>query len=206
MPFVAAPNVVMVEFRATRNLQNVENRVMVDMLAVPIAADMTDLAVACWNWWENVYAEHLHVSCGLREVVVTSQHVADGPQVTYAPDTTTVGDLTGAALPNECSFCVSLRTGNRGRSARGRFYTLSVTQAQMEDDNNLTAAAADDFATDLNQLMAAITGEARLPVIVSYRTGGAPRVGGPVYFPITNCTVVDAVVDSMKRRKPGVGS
>jgi len=152
------------------------------------------------------YAEHLSTGVGLREVVLTSLHEQNGAQVTYAPDATTTGDLTGVALPNEVSFCVSLRTGNRGRSARGRWYWLSVNQSQMVDDNNLTTQALGDLPGDMNALMAAIEAISFMPVIVSYRTNNAPRVGGPVYFPITNCTAVDSTVDSMKRRKPGVGS
>jgi len=51
MPFVPAPNIVMVEWRCTRNNQNIENRLMVDMLNEPFVSDMQDLSVVCWNWW-----------------------------------------------------------------------------------------------------------------------------------------------------------
>lgn len=206
MPFVPAPNIVMIEWRATRNAQNIENRVMVDMLEEPNIIAMSDLAIVCWDWWENVHSNHLHASVNLREVVATSLHEADGPQYSYAPDTTTVGQLDGTALPNECAFCVSLRTGHRGRSARGRFYTMSVAQAQMLDDNNLTPTAVADLVSDLTALRTAINDPGLLLTIVSYRTDNAPRVGGPVYFPVSGATAVDATVDSMKRRKPGVGS
>jgi len=111
----------------------------------------------------------------------------------------------GLALPNEAAFCVSLRTGHRGRSARGRFYTLSVVFDQMADDNFLEPTAAENFRASVGRLMVNLTAEGGLPVIVSYITNNAPRPGGPVYFPITNVTVVDNEIDSMKSRKPGVG-
>jgi hypothetical protein len=179
---------------------------MVDMQSQPNLPEMNDLAQTCWNWWENNHAALLVPQVGLREVVVTSLHVQNGPQVTYAPDTTTVGTLGGFALPNEVSMCVSLRTGVRGRSARGRWYMLSISDDQLANTNEIDGAAATAMITSLNALLTAITGGGWVPVIVSYRTNNAPRPGGPVYFVITTATVVDNILDSMRRRKPGVGS
>lgn len=206
MAFVPAPNIAQVEWRCTRNGQQIENRLMVNMLADPTSNMLTALAVTMWDWWENIHAPHISDEVLLREVVVTYLGVANGLQVTYAPDTTTTGVLTVGALPNESAFCVSLRSGLRGRSARGRWYTVSVVFDQMVDANFLTSTAVSDFVADLNALLTEITNSGYLPVIVSYRTNNAPRVGGPVYFIITNATAVDAGVDSMRRRKPGVGS
>lgn len=205
MPFVPAPNIVEVEWRCLRNAQKVENRLMVDMLAVPTAVAMQDLAEVCWNWWQNNHAAKLPIGVNLREVVCTSQHAINAPQVTYAPSTTVTGTGTGAAQPNEVSLCVSLRTGARGRSARGRWYMLGITQSSMADDNNVSAAYASQCATSLQQLVNDINATGVVAVIVSYVSQKAPRPGGPVYFPITGTQVVDNVVDSQKRRKPGVG-
>lgn len=205
MPFVPAPNVAMVEFRCSRNGQNVENRIMVNMLAEPTAADMSDLSVAAWNWWELDHADMLPGDVGLREVVVTSQHTVDGPQVTYAPDTTTTGNVGGFALPNEVSYCISLRSANRGRSARGRWYMLGLADGQLADTNNVTSAYATAAAASLQALVTAINASWQA-VIVSYRSAGVPRPGGPVYFPIVNAVTVDTVLDSMRKRKPGVGT
>lgn len=206
MAFVAAPNIVMVEWRCVRHSQNIENRLMVDMLAVPTAVAIQDLVEVCWNWWENNHAAKLHQSVNLREVVGTSLHVQNGPQVTYAPDTTTTGTGDSAEQPNEVSLCVSLRTGSRGRSARGRWYMLSLEADAMADANNVSALHASLCATSLSQLMTAINATGVVPVIVSYVSNKVPRPGGPVYFPITGATVVDTIVDSMKSRKPGVGA
>jgi hypothetical protein len=206
MAFVAAPNIAMIEWRCTRNGQQIENRLMVNMLTTPNPTLLAGIAVQMWDWWENTHSAHLSDTINLREVVATDMSQQNGSQAVYAPDTTTVGLQTGAALPNEVAFCVSLRSGSRGRSARGRWYTLSVVQAQMVDDNFLTPTAAGEFVADINALLAIIEGDSYLPVIVSYRSGGIPRPGGPVYFPITNATAVDAGVDSQRRRKPGVGT
>jgi len=42
--------------------------------------------------------------------------------------------------------------------------------------------------------------------VVSYISNKVPRPGGPVYFPVVSFQYEDLVVDSMRRRKPGVGT
>lgn len=205
MAFVPAPNQVLVEWRMIRAGQKIENTLHVNMLAEPVISEMTDLAVACWDWWENTLAPLTSVGVLLVSVVVTSLHEADGVQYTYAPDTTTTGEIVGLSLPNEVTLCVSLRSGHRGRSARGRFYVPSLVFDQMLDENNVEAAAVDAFRTALQQLINDVTDLGKQANVVSYRTNNAPRPGGPVYFPYTSAVVVDSIVDSMKSRKPGVG-
>jgi hypothetical protein len=206
MPFVPAPNIVMVEWRCTRNNQQIENRLMVDALAAPTPAILQDIAQTAWDWWENNHANVISTEVNLREVVATDLSVQNGGQYTYAPDTTTVGTLGGFDLPNEVSMCVSLRTGSRGRSARGRWYSLSVTDAQLSGTNTMSPAAITALTSSINALLTTLTNAGYAAVIVSYRTNNAPRPGGPVYFVITSATIVDDVLDSMRRRKPGVGS
>lgn len=205
MAFVPAPNIVQAEWRCTRNGQKVENTLHINMLAEPNAADMTDLAIVLWNWWENNHSDLLVPEVLLNSVVLTSLHAADGPQVTYAPDTTTVGQLGGFALPNEVSQCVKLTTGHRGRSARGRWYMLSISDAQLADTNSLTSVAGDAMVVSLQQLINAISAEGYQASIVSYVSNKVPRPGGPVYFPIQAAAMTDLILDSQRRRKPGVG-
>lgn len=206
MPFVPVINTCMVEMRAVRNAQKVENRVMVDMGAAPNRIEMEALATAVWNWWQDTYAGVLTGDVNLREVVVTDISQVDGLQVTYAPASNITGGINNTALPNEVSFCVSLRSQFRGRSARGRFYSLSVAQIQMADANNLTTGAAGAFVGTVQQLINAINDLGKHLVIVSYRHNNAPRVGGPVKYIVDAAVSVDTLVDSMKRRKPGVGA
>jgi len=205
MAFVPAPNIVQCEMRATRNGQQIENRIMVDALSVPDNAMLLDIATIAWEWWRDEYAAVLPSSINLREVVCTDMSSQNGGQVTYAPVTNIVGGITGGGLPNEVAVCVSLRTGVRGRSARGRLFTLGVAGSQMADENTINATADSLITTAVQALINAIAAKNYVPVIVSYRSNNAPRPGGPVYFVITSAVIVDRVVDSQKRRKPGVG-
>jgi len=179
---------------------------MVNVMTDPTPAILQEVAIIAWNWWELTYAPLLAITVNLNAVVATDMSAIDGGQYTYAPDATTIGGNESVELPNECAMCVSLRSASRGRSARGRFFTLSVSKNQMSDANNITSGHATTLAAALNTLIAAIDTAGYVFSIVSYISGGVPRPGGPVYYGVTNAVVVDTVVDSQKRRKPGVGS
>jgi len=204
MTFVPAPNIAMVEMRAVVANQKVENRIMVDCLAPPNPVVLSDLATIAATWWGSDYADFVHTTVQLTEVVATDMGNLNGSQFVFTPGTTITGGQGGDPMPNEVSYCASLRTASRGRSARGRFYTLPMARTSVVV-NNFTEAYVTGITTALNLLRGTIEGAGYLPVIVSYVSNKVPRPGGPVYFPITNVTSVDSIVDSMRRRKPGVG-
>lgn len=205
MPFVPTPNVMEMEFRYVINAQKCENRIMVNNLGPVAFTDLQDLAVLGWNWWENVYSDNVGQNVLLSEVVVTDLTVQNGEQYSYAPDTTTTG-VKDAPLPNEVAFCISLRSNARGRSARGRWFAVSLSGNDRVDPNTLTTAYVGDLVLAMNNLRQLIDTAGKSWVIVSYRNNNAPRPGGPVFFAITGCVATDNIVDSQRRRKPGVGA
>jgi len=204
MPFVPVIDTIMCEFRYTINGQQCENRVMIDTLTGVTSANLESTAILAWNWWQDHYGANVGSNVLLREVVTTDISLADGEQFTYAPSSSVTG-AKPAPLPNETAFCVSLRTGHRGRSARGRWYLVSVSGNDRSDPNTLTNAYVTDIIDAMQLLINDLTTAGTPMIIVSYRSGGAPRVT-PVKFTVLSALAVDAVVDSMRRRKPGVGS
>jgi len=205
MAFIPAPQIVMAEVRATLDGQQIENRIMIDLLTPVVPSLVTSVANIVNNWAQSSYFDQLPSAVELRSVVATDMSAADGSQHTISPVSTFVGALPDPPLPNEVSFCLSLRTASRGRSARGRFYTLALQKTDVTG-NNLSSTRAGLLVASFNALIADIVDTDWSPVIVSYISGGAPRVGGPVYYPIVNATAVDLVVDSQRRRRPGIGS
>lgn len=177
MPFVAAPNIVMMEFRMILAGQKIENRVMIDNLGSPTLAELQGYAELGWNWWENTYAAGICNTCLLASVVTTDMSVQNGQQYTYAPDTTTTGEITTIAMPNETAFCVTLSSGLRGRSARGRWFVGGIPDSYRADANNLNATNAEGYRSAVGALITAVAALARFIVIVSYITNNAPRVG-----------------------------
>jgi hypothetical protein len=206
MPFVPSPNTIELELRYILFDQHIENRIMVDNGAAVTAADLEAVAIAGWNWAESTLFGNLSENLHLNETVATDLSASDGGQFIYAPDTTTVGGASGTMLPNEVALCVTLTTPARGRSARGRMFIPAIPTTFMRDANNVTDAFASSIVTDVQDLINVLTTGTRRPVVVSYRHDNAPRPGGPVKYPITGCKLTDTLVDSQKRRKPGVGS
>lgn len=206
MAFVAAPNIVQIEWRYLIDGQHCENRLNIDNLGPPTSTDLDQLAVFAWNWWENTYSVDINALCTLSEVVATDMGLQNGSQFVYAPDTTTTGQLTGDAFPNETSFCVSLHSAVRGRSARGRWFVAAIDENSRNGTNLIGATTAEAWRASLQTYIDAIAATNRLVVIVSRVANGAPRVGGPVYFPVLSAAITDLVMDSQRRRKPGFGS
>ncbi len=205
MAFVAQPNIIQMEWRYTLNGQECENRLNIDNLTTISEANLTAFATGAWDWWDTSYSPFITERCTLREVVATDMGEQNGAQIHYAPSTTLTGTVVGAAYPNETSFCVTLSTQSRGRSARGRWFVAGIPTASRQDDNNITAAYAEGYRGALQTYINAISAATRLVVIVSLRSNNAPRPGGPVYFPVSSAVVKDTLFDSQKKRKPGVG-
>lgn len=205
MPFVPAPNIIMAEVRATLDGQHIENRFMVNALAAVTPTNLEAVANLVNVWAQAHYFNQLPSQVALTEVVATDMTTDTGDQVSIAPVGPFVGAYDGGAMPNEVSLCVSLRSGARGRSARGRAYVLALPRSQVVA-NNVTSGYATAVTAAFNELITALSGGGFALTIVSYRHGGGPRVGGPVYFLVTSALLVDTTVDSQKKRKPGVGS
>lgn len=206
MAFVPAPNIIMAEVRYLLDNQHIENRLMINNSAAVDAAALEAMAILVWNWAENDLFPFLNASLRLVEVLTTDLTTVNGGQFTYAPDATTVGSEGGACLPNECAFCVSLRSTSRGRSARGRIYIPAIPVSAMVTQNNLSTTAASNLVSAVNSLVSLLLSGGKPLTIVSYVSNGIPRVGGPVYFEVENAVSTDTIIDSQRRRKPGVGA
>jgi len=206
MAFVPAPNIIEAEIRYTLFGQKIENRIMVDNGAAVDAAALEAVAIQVWDWAETGLIGGLSTNLQLNAVVCTDLTTNEGPQFTYAPDATTTGGVAGAMLPNEVAFCISLHSTSRGRSARGRMFIPAIPVSATSDANNLSSVAAGALVSSVQTLINDLTTGTRIPVIVSYRHDNAPRSGGPVFFPIVSAAATDTLLDSQKRRKPGVGA
>lgn len=205
MAFVPAPGIAEVQVRATYSGQQVMNRIMVDVLHTPTQGDLNTITAAVGAWWVGNVKALVAPTVSLREVYAKTLEVANGPQATFSSGLPDAGTATGGGLPNSTSLAVSLRTGLTGRSARGRWFWYGFTEGQVTD-NTVDSGVATSIVACIDNLLSTITGLSSVPVIVSYISGGAPRVGGPVYFPITDALLVDPIVDSQRRRLPGRGS
>lgn len=205
MAFIPAPNIVMAEILATKDSQKIENRFMVDVLTTPSPTIVENVANIVNVWAQDFYFDHLPNSITLRGVQATDMSTQNGSQVLITPTGPFAGALAGPHMPNEVTFCLQLKTASRGRSARGRTYVLGVSRSDVTGENTFWDVRATDLVNDFTELKSRITTAGWQWVVVSYRNNKVVRPGGPVYFPIESVGYNDLIVDSMRRRKPGIG-
>jgi len=205
MAFVPAPNIVECQILFTLDGQLVENRVNVDALTAVTPTIVADIANVVDNWCIENYLVYLPQEAKYRGVIATDLTVHEGAQYTLVPEGSPEGTISGGAMPNEVTLAIQLKSGSRGRSARGRAFVIALPRS-MVDENTVDATHAGHLVAVFNQLKTNLTTEGWALVVVSYITDGAPRSGGPVYFPILSCSTADLIVDSMRSRKPGVGT
>lgn len=200
MPLPIAPTIIKVSLFATLNDQPIMNRVHIKVGATnPTAADCQTIATNVATWWDGNVKDLVGPDYVLREVHAQSLAEVNGPQATYTLGLPQPGTLVGATLPGNVAFCVSLRTGLTGRSARGRFYWAGLVEQQVAK-NIVDAGVVISIVAAMNNLISLITSLSAQVVIVSYYSGNVLRPGGPVYFIVTNALAVDSNVDSQRGR------
>lgn len=204
MAFVAAPNIIEVHFRGTFDGERVENRIHVNALTEPTTAICQSVAAAAGAWWDAEAQPYAASNVYLREVYCKSLHEANAAEGTYVFTPAAQGAATGDSLPNNVALALSLRTGLTGRSARGRWFWYGFVEGQV-DASRVNPTTVGILQGAMTQLLTDISALGYQWSIVSFRTNNAPRVGGPVYFPVTDIVIVDSVVDSQRRRLPGRG-
>jgi len=205
MPFIPAPQIVQVEVRGLNDGQQIENRFNIDALTTVTPALVADICNLVSVWAQTDYFPLLPSSIQLTEVFAKDLTTITGSQHTIVPASPVFGGQVAAPAPNEVSFCVSLRSGNAGRSARGRYFVLGVPK-DLITANTLNATLRGQHVAAGQELIDTMVGGGFALVVVSYFSGGVVRPGGPVYFPIITAVSVDGIVDSQRRRKPGNGS
>lgn len=205
MTFIPAPNIVRVELRATKEGQFVENRFHVNCFHTPTTTDLANIGSVVTTIALGDWLPLLPSNLALREIVLTSLQTENDIQLIGPFEAGTVGTASGDPLPNNNSLCISLRSGFTGRSARGRLYWMGLTESQVTQ-SSVNSTPAEDIRAAVDSIRTTLDTNSYALTIVSYFTNGDPRVGGPVYFEVNACTLVDTVIDSQRRRLPGRGA
>lgn len=204
MAFVPAPNIIRLEVIGVKALQKVENVIHIDCFHQPTVADANAIITACANSIAAAWPARLPTDTTINTLRCTSLHQANDFQVEQSFTVPQVGTGIGQPLPNEVSFCVSLRSNSIGRSARGRLYWLGLHTNQITG-NSVTSVEAGLIRDAVEAFRQAIVSVGFAWVIVSRFANKVPRPGGPVYFVVTSVRNVDLIVDSQRRRRPGIG-
>jgi hypothetical protein len=205
MAFISVPGCVLAELIYSWQGQTCENTLYFGASGSITPTNMETLAAALATWWGDNYAPAISDDVSLQAVRVTDLSNEEAPSIEYNTSLPIPGENTSPSLPNNCALCVSFRTANRGRTARGRNYIVGLCENQTT--NSQVDAGVPDFFTDAYSLLIGagtfVTGYQWC--VVSRYFQGIPRVSG-IARPVTGVRVVDMVIDSQRRRLPGRGA
>lgn len=203
MVFVPVPNTVLVEMRFLCDGERVENTLHYRKVAGWDSASMTQLAAELKSVWSSFIQPIVPGAVSLREIVVTKLDTPSDLQVTYATGLPLSGTALSALMPNNVTLCISLRTGYTGRSARGRNYFIGLTKDAVVD-NEVIGTVQDTLLAYYDELRDSPSAFGAIQVIVQKFANKAPLSQGFVRD-VTSAVIVDATVDSQRRRLPGRG-
>jgi len=212
MPFVPVSNTAMVEIRFLLDDQHIENTLYFERADAVTSENLTSLNNAVLAWWIDNMSTLQPTALQLSEIVCTDLTSDSGPQVTLAPPVAQFGSVDSPVLPNNVSLAISFRTGLRGRSFRGRNYIPALWEGGVIG-NTVGTTIVDAFATAYTELITDTgVADAGYTWAVVSRFSGVDGDGKPIpretglSTPVASVVIVDATVDSMRRRLPGRGA
>jgi hypothetical protein len=192
------------EMRFTKEAQRCENVLYFASSAAVSTTLMSQIAQALSTWWIGNIRQVMSTTLALQEIYCTDITSQTGPTVSFTTGLPAGGTVAGEALPNNVAMCLSFRTAQRGRSARGRNYLFGFPETATSGsffDNNLV----NSMVTAYSLLLGAGT---FVPgsnwVVVSRFQFNNPRPTG-ITIPITSVVSTNNAVDSQRRRLPGRG-
>lgn len=202
MPFIPVPNTAMVEIRMLLDNQRIENTLYFYNPAPWDSASLVQLTNEVGSWWNTSFKPMVPTVVTLSSVSARDLSVVDGESAENGYNVP--GTYSDTPMPNNVSLCVSFRTGLAGRSRRGRNYLPCLPRSEVT--NNVVAALYRQNVVNAYMDLLEVADENSWQwVVVSRFTNKLPRVTG-IFTPVANVVIVDATVDSMRRRLPGRGN
>jgi len=112
------------------------------------------------------------------------------------------GTMAGAfTLPANCAFCITLKTANTGRSARGRFYAFPAEDTALASVNTVSNTYRDGITGFLVGMSESLSAAGFPMVVLSRFTNKALRATG-IGFPIIDFVARNNTMDSQRGRLP----
>lgn len=203
MAFVPAFNTVEAELRYTQSGEKTENTLYFQSASAWGVSTMTALGEALADWWITNIKPYTVAAMGLREVYLTDLTSQDALALSVPVSPVEYGSRAVNPVPNNVAYCISFRTSNRGRSARGRNYVGGIP-----DDYITQNSVSGTYQTNMVNAYAALIPLAEdldlTWVVCSRRHNNADRTTATLYL-IREAIAIDLTVDSQRRRLPGRG-
>ena len=160
-----------------------------------VAADLTEIANQMETFVNNYRAAWPTVILAdliqVRKLDPSDPLAVDHPLVPPL-----AGLIPATAAPGNVTLALSERTGLAGRKFRGRFYTPGIADEDIVFDDRITSTLVSLLNSILAQYITQWTSTVFLPVIFhKFSNTYTPVISG----------VIEAILDSQRRRLPGRG-
>jgi hypothetical protein len=169
------------------------------------AVSLVSLGEAVISKWTNNIRSHVAIPTQLESVGVYDLTDPGAGGIDVIPSSGFSGVAAGPPMPGNVTAVISLKTGRRGRSFRGRIYHIGLTETQVEGNTLATGVAAQlQIAYQTLVFTTPTTGPAMRLAVLSYYTNSTVRPEG-IATPVTG-TTVNNEIDSQRRRLAGRGN
>lgn len=183
--------------------QVAENVYHVLLPANPTIDDLVALVGTFDDWDAGAMHTHRVATSILFKIVGTDLSSAAGPRFEFFLPAPRAGTNASAPLPNNVTIAVSMRTGARGRSFRGRVFYIGLPASYLDTTGqSLNSTATTQTLSDWNALLGDVeAGGVGVLCVLSRRSGGVARANG-IGTQVSSIVLADAFVDSQRRRLP----
>ena len=204
MAFQPVPNVAQIVLEGRVDSQQTINDLYFGISGGGITVvNLQTLVDAMTTWFGINLAQLLSDDWACVRVIGIDLTSQSGPRVENAVGNT--GAISGEANPNNVAATVSLRTGLRGRSFRGRNFVPAIP-GSVVTLNTLDPTFISDLLNEYNILVGPGTFLAGWELVVVSRIQGGVVLSNGVATPVTSVTMVGNSVRSMRSREVGHGA
>jgi hypothetical protein len=203
MAFIPVPDCAEVVVKATVFGQNVFNTFNFKGITGWGQDEIDDLASLFYTTWVAEVLPELSVDYNLVSVVARDLRTAIG--LTSEVATADQGEVAQTSLPINCALAFKRGSNLTGRSARGRVFIGGIPETVYTPaSQTISSTFGTALRLALEAIDTALDGIDWTEVIVSRQQAGVPLTTGLVYD-VVGWSVVNLVLDSMRRRLPGRG-
>lgn len=204
MAFQPAPDIAQIRIEGRLDRQMTLNDLYFQISGGGITSvNLLALAVAVNSWFGTQVAPSLSEDWTGVRVTGVDLSAQNGPSVESA--LTAVGGVANESAPGNVAACISFRTEQRGRFARGRNFLPGIP------NSSITLNTLDQtFMDDITLAYGLLVGPGELLagwqwVVLSRVFEGSPRAVG-IGIPITSTAFTTNTVRSMRSREVGHGA
>ncbi len=195
--FPTAMKVSLVGSRDTREWVNTFHVNKTNSLPVT-SDDMNTVATNFANWYNTYQKVVYNNAIALNVIQVRKLDPSDPLALDYTSGMPIYGTASGTNEAANVTLAVSKRTGLAGRKFRGRYYIAGVIEPFATTDDRATSVLTAALLVGGQQLIGIISTAGPYELAIVHKGVAPPPT------PITSF-VVDAILDSQRRRLPGRG-